>query len=105
MQGAFKHLKGWKGKFDGYSTGATVYSYTLLKIYDSLLHRQLDQDKRAKLMDSYEFTDFFSRLVLDVKTNKDQSRFNRFCEGYHSFYKKENHCAYNIAVAFGQAYK
>jgi hypothetical protein len=100
IDAAFKHLRSWKGKFDASSTAATVYSYAMLKIYDSLLHQYLDSDKRSKMVDSYEFSDFFSRLVNDIKEHGGASRFNSFCVGHHDFYKGENACAYNFALAF-----
>ena len=32
------HLEGWAGKFDEKNIGATVYSYTILNLYQSLFH-------------------------------------------------------------------
>ena len=46
--------------------------------------------------------DFVERLFLDIETNPSESRFNAICIDANS-YKGKNNCAYNLAVAFGQA--
>jgi hypothetical protein len=53
------------------NVGATVYSYTMLEIYSSLLHKFYPGSKlsRLKIVDNYEFVNFFQKLVSDVLAN------------------------------------
>jgi hypothetical protein len=105
MESVFKHLEGWDGRFNEESVAATCFSYTMLYFYKSLMHRQYpgDESRRLKVIDNYNFVDFVERLFLDVHTNPSGSRFNAICLDANE-YKGQNNCAFNLAVAFGQAH-
>jgi hypothetical protein len=77
----FIHLEEWPGKFDEKSVGATVYSFTMLNLFQNLLIRQVDGDvdKRMKIIDNYGFVDFFRRLVAEIENDSANSKFNDLC--------------------------
>ena len=105
MEGLVQHLSGWNGRFSEESIAATCYSYTMLFFYKSLMHRQYpgDESRRLKVIDNYNFVDFVERLLLDVESKPNTSRFNAVCLDAND-YKGSSNCAYNLAVAFSQAY-
>jgi len=90
IEGALKHLTGWTGKFGLEDVGATVYSYSMLEIFDSLMHKFYpeNKDSRLKIADNYEFVNFFQKLIADVLANPLETRYNIFCEGAHQNYPR-----------------
>lgn len=105
MESLIIHLEAWDGRFSEDSIAATCYSYSMLFIYKSLMHKYYpDNDKtRFKIIDNYNFVDFFERMITDVQLNKDKSTFNKFCVQAYE-YEGVNSCAYNIAKAFSLAH-
>lgn len=58
-----------------------------------------NEKTRFKVIDNYNFVDFFERMILDIEVNGKKSSFDNYCVGAHQ-YEGENNCAYNIAKAF-----
>ena len=70
----------------------------MLFFYRSLMHKfSKDESKRLKMVDNYNFVDFTSRMLLDITSSQQDSKFNVVCEGA---YDGHNSCAYNLAKAF-----
>lgn len=57
-----------------------------------------------KIIDNYNFVDFFRRLVADIEKDSTSSEFNAICVDAHPDYKGTHQCAYNIAAAFTAAH-
>ena len=62
-----------------------------------------DEDNRMAYSDSFAFTDVYQRMLTSIAEEKENSRFQIICSGYHEEYKGENHCAFNIAMALIEA--
>lgn len=105
MESLIIHLEAWNGRFSEDSIGATCYSYSMLFIYKSLMHKYYPENEktRFKIIDNYNFVDFFERMILDIELNGQKSSFNQYCVDAHSYEGNDN-CAYNIAKAFGLAH-
>ena len=105
MESIFALLEGWDGRFSEESIGATCYSYTLLYFYKSLMHRQYpgDQTRRLKVIDNYNFLDFLERLIQKIELDPEDLKFNAICKDANDYTGTSN-CAYNLAVAFADAY-
>jgi len=56
------YLKGWDGRHDEESVSASVYSFTIMHLYESWFHKLLPGNSRNNdkmiIMDSYPFNDF-----------------------------------------------
>jgi len=71
-------------------------------MFDSLFQRyqtEHDKDFTKILTDGYVFTDFFRRMMLELKDNMHLAKYNKFCEGGFAEYKGDAACAYNTAKA------
>ena len=44
------------------------------------------EDDRMAFSDNYHFTDSFQRIITSVLEEKEQSRFQKICEGAHQTY-------------------
>ena len=74
-------LEGWQGFMGKDSIAASVYSYTMYYLHNSLFHSYLedDIDNRLHYTDNYLFMDATSRMIESAATEGEASHFNVIC--------------------------
>ena len=84
------------------SVGATVYSYWQITMFESMFKNYIpegDSDFSSLVVDGYTFTDFFRRVMLQLKNDMYIPKYNRLCANGFAEYKGDVPCAYNVARA------
>ena len=95
-------FRAWEGKFEETSVAASLYIRFQIQFVRSLFVKQVgrvNEDQRMELLENYHFTDVFQRMLTSINEEKENSRFQTICEGYHEKYDGKNFCGHNIAMA------